>query len=389
MAAARVLIIGGGIGGLCAAIALGQRGIEPRVFEQADSLREVGAGLTVWTNAVKVLIGLGVAEAVIARASINERFQLRTWRGDVLNETRPGDLGRRFGAPSIIVHRAELLRELALALAPDVVCLGARCIGFEQHPDGVTARFANGSEHRGDVLIGADGLHSFVRAQLKGDSRTRYAGYTCWRALAEFESEALSPGLGFEAWGRGTRFAMHHCGPGRIFWYATRNAPEGAGDGPRGRKQDVLDTFSGWHEPIPSVISATDDAGILRNDIVDRKPIRNWGRDRVTLLGDAAHPMTPNFGQGACQAIEDAEALAGCLRGATDFSAALRFYEAGRRDRTAFVTNASRQVGAISQWENPLLCWLRNLITRTGLARSLTLKQFERMLAYELPDPVS
>ncbi len=389
MAAARVLIIGGGIGGLCAAIALGQRGIEARVFEQADSLREVGAGLTVWTNAVKVLMRLGVAEPVIARASINERFQLRTWQGDVLDETQPGDLGRRFGAPSIIVHRAELLRELALAVAPQAVSLGARCVGFEQHPDGVTARFANGSEHHGDILIGADGLHSFVRAKLQGDSRTRYAGYTCWRALSEFETGALPRGLAFEAWGRGTRFAIHHCGPGRVFWYATQNAPEGASDGPRGRKQDVLDVFSGWHEPIPAVIAATEDAGILRNDIVDRNPIRNWGRGRVTLLGDAAHPMTPNFGQGACQAIEDAEALAVCLTGATDFSAALKSYEASRRDRTAFVTNASRQVGAISQWENPLLCWLRNIIMRTGVARRPTLKQFERMLAYELPAPIN
>ena len=180
MAAARVLIIGGGIGGLCAAIALRQRGIEARVFEQADSLREVGAGLTVWTNAVKVLMRLGVAEPVIARASINKRFQLRTWQGDVLDETQPGDLGRRFGTPSIIVHRAELLRELAVAVAPQVVCLAARCVGFEQHPDGVTARFANGSEHHGDILIGADGLHSFVprsyRATRAQDTQGTLAG---------------------------------------------------------------------------------------------------------------------------------------------------------------------------------------------------------------------
>jgi 2-polyprenyl-6-methoxyphenol hydroxylase-like FAD-dependent oxidoreductase len=226
-----------------------------------------------------------------------------------------------------------------------------------------------------------------VREQMFGDGRPRYAGYTCWRGLAEFEGEALPVGLGFEAWGRGARFAVQHCGPGRVFWYATRNAPEGSSDGPHGRKKDVIDTFAGWHEPIPTVIAATDGGAILKNDITDRKPIRHWGRERVTLLGDAAHPTTPNFGQGACQAIEDAAVLADCLTGASDIPAALRSYEACRRDRTAFITKASRRLGAVAQWENPFLCWLRDVITRSGFARGPSLKQFEEMLGYEVPAP--
>ncbi|MGO9205640.1 MAG: FAD-dependent monooxygenase [Candidatus Limnocylindrales bacterium] len=385
MTTARALIIGGGIGGLCVAIALRRGGIEPRVFEQADSLREVGAGLTIWTNAVKVLRRLGVADTVMSSASITERFQLRTWRGDVLDETRPGDLGRRLGCPNLIVHRADLLRALASAVRPEAVTIGARCVGLEQDTEGVTACFADGVEHRGDFLIGADGLHSLVRERTLGDGRPRYAGYTCWRGLSAFEGKALPLGLGFEAWGRGARFALQHCGPGRVFWYATRNAPEGSPDGPHGRQQDVLDTYAGWHEPIPTVIAATKAGEILKNDIVDRKPIRIWGRGRVTLLGDAAHPMTPNFGQGACQAIEDAVVLADRIAGASDVSAALRSYEARRIDRTAFITRASRRLGAAAQWENPLLCWLRDVITRSGVVRGFTLKQFEEMLGYEVP----
>jgi 2-polyprenyl-6-methoxyphenol hydroxylase-like FAD-dependent oxidoreductase len=345
MAVARALIIGGGIGGLCAAIALRRGGIDAQVFEKADSLREVGAGLTIWTNAAKVLRRLNVADEVISHASITERFQLRTWRGDVLDETRPGDLGRRFGCPNFVVHRADLLRALASAVVPETITVGTRCVGFAQDPEGVTASFADGAEWRGDVLIGADGLHSVVRERLFGDGQPRYAGYICWRGLAEFEGEGLPPGLGFEAWGRGARFAVQHCGPGRVFWYATRNAPAGSPDGPHGRKRDVLETYAGWHEPIPTVIAATEGDAVLKNDITDRKPIRRWGRGRVTLLGDAAHPMTPNFGQGACQAMEDAVVLADCLSGASDVAESLRSYEACRRDRTALITRASRRFG--------------------------------------------
>jgi 2-polyprenyl-6-methoxyphenol hydroxylase-like FAD-dependent oxidoreductase len=385
MAAARVLIIGGGIGGLCTAIALRRCGIGAQVFEQADALREVGAGLTIWTNAAKVLRRLDVADQVMSCASITERFQLRTWRGEILDETRPGDLGRRFGCPNLVVHRADVLRALASAVSPEAITVGATCVGFEQDSEGVTARFADGSEQHGEVLIGADGLHSSIRGRLIGDGRPRYAGYICWRGLAEIQGQDLPAGLGFEAWGRGARFAVQHCGSGRVFWYATRNAREGVPDGPRGRKQDVLDTFSGWHEPIPTVIAATDAGAILKNDITDREPIRHWGRGRVTLLGDAAHPMTPNFGQGACQAMEDAVVLADCLAGTSDVSASLRTYEARRRDRTAMITQASRRFGEASQWENPCLCWLRKLITKSGLARQYALKQLEDMLGYEVP----
>ncbi len=268
---------------------------------------------------------------------------------------------------------------------PEAITVGARCVGFEQDTEGVSARFADGAELRGEVLIGADGLHSSIRELLFSDGRPRYAGYICWRGLAEFEGQDLPAGLGFEAWGRGARFAVQHCGSGRVFWYATRNASQGVPDGPHGRKQDVLETYAGWHEPIPTVIAATEGDAILKNDITDREPIRRWGRGRVTLLGDAAHPMTPNFGQGACQAMEDAVVLADCLAGALAVSASLQAYEARRRDRTEMITRASRRFGAASQWENPCLCWLREVITKSGVARRSTLKQFEEMLGYEVP----
>ena len=283
------------------------------------------------------------------------------------------------------MHRADLLRVLADKFGNAGVNTSARFIGFDQDSNYVTANFADGRQHHCDFLIGADGLHSIVRQQLIGDGLPRYAGYTCWRGMAEYEGKSLPPGLGFEAWGRGARFAIQHCGAGRVFWYATRNAPEGSLDGPNGRKQDVVDLFGNWHDPITSVIAATNDGSILKNDIVDRKPIKQWGQGRITLLGDAAHPTTPNFGQGACQAMEDAIVLANCIDQAQEIVTALRNYEARRRERTAYVTKTSRQFGAFTQLENPILCGLRNTLIRTGMFRRTGIKQFERMLDFEMP----
>ena len=153
-----------------------------------------------------------------------------------------------------------------------------------------------------------------------------------------------------------------------------------------GHQAEVLEWFREWHAPIPEVIKATESSAILRNDIVDRKPVKRWGQDRVTLLGDAAHPTTPNLGQGACQAMEDAVVLASCLRTASDVPAALRSYEAMRMARTANITNQSWRIGKICQWENPLACWLRNKLSQTALAQRSGLQMIEKMFSHEVPD---
>jgi len=193
------------------------------------------------------------------------------------------ELKRRLGATvNICVHRGELLEQLAGLVDPQRIHCGARCVGFDQDDAGVKVRFADGREERGDLVVGADGLHSVVRALLHGESKPRYAGYTCWRGLARFAHKALPTDLAFEVWGPGKRFSIHHCGHGRIFWYGTKNTLEGTADAPDGRKAEALQCFRNWMSPIPEVIEATEE-GILRNDIVDRRPINSWGRGRVTL----------------------------------------------------------------------------------------------------------
>jgi 2-polyprenyl-6-methoxyphenol hydroxylase-like FAD-dependent oxidoreductase len=376
----KALIIGGGIGGLCAAIALRQAGMDVTVFERVTEMHEVGAGLTLWTNAVRALQKLGLTDALQAIGAPGTRGSIRSWQGEILSAIPVDELTQEFGVVPLAVHRADLQAVLLSALGEGVVHLGASCVGCTQDETGVRAQFADGQEAQGEVLIGADGLHSVIRAHLFGQTKPRYAGYTAWRSVTPFQVE--QQGEAFETWGRGKRFGFVPLNQGRVYWFATRNMPEGRGDGKMGRKGEVLDLFRGWHEPIEALIKTTEESAILRNDIYDQKPLHHWGEGRITLLGDAAHPMTPNMGQGACQAIEDAIVLAACLRNASDLEAALRAYEEERIKRTAAIVKRSWTIGRVAQWENLLACSIRNaLLKRTP--SGVLLKQLVWVVEYE------
>ena len=381
--AAKAIVVGGGIGGLTAALALGRGGVEVAVFERAPELREIGAGISLWANATRALKGLGVYEEVRAAGAAEIGGELRTWRGEMLTRIPAEDLRARFGEANLAVHRADLQGALFSSLPPGTVRLGAEFTGFEQEGEGVVARFADGREERGDLLVGADGIHSSVRAHLFGQSEPRYAGYTAWRGIAGAGNGSLPEGVGLNLWGRGSEFGLVGIGRGRFYWFATKNAPEGEAESAAGRKREVLDLLAGWYEPSSAAVEATAEPEILRNDIYDREPIRRWGVGRVTLLGDAAHPMTPNLGQGACQAVEDAVVLARCLGGGgDDISGSLRLYEERRARRTTTVVRRSRLVGRVIQLENPLLCRLRDALAKRTSARA-QLRQYEEIVRYE------
>ncbi|MGI8785240.1 MAG: FAD-dependent monooxygenase [Acidobacteriota bacterium] len=284
--------------------------------------------------------------------------------GRVLADFPMDEVERQFGAPTICIHRADLLDVLAHVLGNGPIRLGARCVRFEEDDSGVRVHCADGRVVSGHFLVGADGIRSAVRAQLHGANGLRYAGHTCWRGVAMLEHSALLPGLTTETWGRGRRFGLCPLGNRRIGWWATRNAPQAMGDDPKARKRDVQQTFRGWHEPIEAVLEATEAGVILRHDVFDLKPRRRWGHGRVTLLGDAAHATTPDLGQGACLAIEDAFVLARCLAQTEDIVSALRHYENKRRKMTARMGRWARWQGSIGQWEGPLACAFRDATCR-------------------------
>ncbi len=364
-----VVIIGGGIAGLSTAIALSRANFRVRVFERAAELREVGAGITLWSNAIAALDRLGLARAIVARGQVLRRGEIRAPNGGVLATTDVAGLSAELGFECVCLHRAALLEELARAVPRDVVSLDRTLVGFESTDECVVARFADGSTATGRLLIGADGIHSIVAARIRGASPPRYAGYTGWRAVTTFEHPRFARDEAFETWGPGVRFGALGMDRERVYWFVSRTAPQGervAND-----KRFLVELFRRWHAPIGELIEATDESALLHHDVFDRAPNTVWGVGRATLIGDAAHAMTPNLGQGACSALEDVLELANSLARAGATPRALREYEALRKPRTRALVRDSRRVGELGQISNPLAVGARNLAMRAFGSRRL------------------
>ena len=378
----RIIIIGGGIGGLTTAIALSKIGADVQIYERAPELREVGAGIALASNALCALDTLGLTTDLQSLRAEALQGAIRDPKGSPLTFI-PDDLSKEIG-PLAIMHRAELLAMLGRHIDPARLHLGRACVGIEQDSCGINARFDTGETLSGDAVIGADGLRSAVRTQLFGEQIIRYAGYTGWRGVVNFPEIAnFRPS---ETWGRGRRFGVVPMGGGRVYWYATKNAPEGKRD-PAGRVKNALaETFRGWHQPIEALIAATSEDAILRNDIYDVAPLVHFVKGKAALLGDAAHATTPNLGQGACQAIEDAVVMAACLKGSGLVEPALLEYERRRKPRVAQIALRSRNIGVVAQLENPVLCWLRDSIMRRS-GNGAALRGMKSLLGVEILTP--
>ena len=375
----RVIVVGAGIGGLTTAIALSRKKIDVEIYERSTRLADVGAGVSLWPNALKALHQLGMKAALDAMSCVSKVGALRTSDGRFLSRTTATEFVRRFGYPTTVFHRAELLEALVQAAGTIPIHLGRQCRDFEQAGDQVTVHFSDGGHATADALVGADGLRSIVRERLGIPGALKYSGYTAWRGVAPFETSDLIAG---ETFGCGQRFGLVPLIGNRVYWYATDNLPEGGREEPAAAQGRLLERFRTWHSPISAVIAATDANAILRNDIYDRDPADRWGEGRVTLVGDAAHPMTPNLGQGGCQAIEDGLVLARHLDGGQDVPTALRSYESERIPRTSSIVTTSRRVGRMGQIESPIFCKLRN--AALGLMPlSMTYRSLESVAGFE------
>jgi 2-polyprenyl-6-methoxyphenol hydroxylase-like FAD-dependent oxidoreductase len=289
---------------------------------------------------------------------------MRNWKGRLLTKWSPLEVEKEVGAPTLGVTRPELHQVLAGGLEDGVLQLGRECTGWEQDATGVAARFSDGSEERGDVLVGADGLRSVVRRGLFGDEELRFARYASWQSVAEYRDELTPDGLFRVIWGPGARFLYYRLDSERLYWEGIFATEAGGKDPEDGRKQAVLDRFGHWAAPVGSIIEATRQEDIGRSDVYDRPPSKRWGQGRVTLLGDAAHPMTNAAGQGANQTIEDSVVLGSRLGRAADLEAGLREYERERIDRSAKIVALAWRLTALSRWRNPIAVRLRDpLIT--------------------------
>jgi 2-polyprenyl-6-methoxyphenol hydroxylase-like FAD-dependent oxidoreductase len=372
------VIVGGGVGGLTAAIALGRVGVDSVVCErEADLTRaQIGGCFSLYANAMKPLQELGLGEHMVEAGSVLRVTEVRTSAGRSLSVASLEQLERRFGAPSVGASRTDTHRVLTASVGAGTVRMGAPCTGFTQDAEGVTATLGDGGEERGDILIGADGLRSTIRAQLFGAAEPRYAGYTVWQGIADEPHPAFPVDSVTLSYGSGLRFVVYPVRDGRPYWAALFTTPMGGRDPDGGSKQAALDLFRDWYSGVGEVIEQTPDSAISRMDNFGRDPIKVWGEGRVTLLGDAAHPTTINIGQGACQAIEDAFALGECMRREGDVVQALRRYERCRIGRTAKMMEFAWQVGAVGQWSNPIAVRVREQILRL-LWKGFIQRQFD------------
>ncbi len=340
-------IIGAGPGGLTAAIALQRVGCAVEVLEQAPTIRAAGAGLTLQLNAMRMLKALGLAEAVTqAGYALKSGCSARP-DGRVLMRM---SLTGADGLTGVGILRGTLSRILHEALPADTVRCGVRVASVSR--DGVVID-SQGVERVYDAVIGADGIHSAVRASVFGEKPLRDAGATCWRGIADHDGvDTLC-----ERMGHGQRFGSVPMGGGKTYWFAVASAAPGGTDG-ADPVAELRDRFSDFEPLVDALLVAT--PTVMRHDLYDLAPLDVWTAGRVTLLGDAAHAMTPNLGQGACQAIEDAVVLAGAVSrlGVPD---GLSRYEETRKARARSFVRRSWTLGAVAQWENPVACWLRNL----------------------------
>jgi 2-polyprenyl-6-methoxyphenol hydroxylase-like FAD-dependent oxidoreductase len=364
----RVLIAGGGIGGVAAAVALRRAGVRAEVFERAASLQriQVGGCYVLWYAGVLSLDVMGLSDEARAAGYSVERFELCDGRGRLLSAFDVGARGRELGAVPLAIKRADLHRVVAGALDEDALHLGRALVRAEQDDAGVTAHLADGEPERGSVLVGADGIDSALRAQLHGAAPATHPGYAHWSGMADDDGGRFESGV-FRIYHReGTRFAFFRISDTQVCWWCVRNAPAGPDGDAFGGHEVLRRYFADWPAPAPALLEATDPRSVYRRDTLDRPVARSWGAGRFTLLGDAAHAMTFNLGQGAGTALTDAVTLPRFLAGSPDVQASLRAYEAHRRSITAPLTLVSRRLGRTAAWDFPAGPALNAAFTRLG-----------------------
>jgi 2-polyprenyl-6-methoxyphenol hydroxylase-like FAD-dependent oxidoreductase len=379
---ARVVIVGGGIGGLTSAVALQAAGWEVLVCERAPGLQEVAAGISLWPNAMRALRRLGVGEAVEAAGSVATGSRVRTWDGTPLGPCVVDELAERFGAPLVVLHRACLRGILRSALDGGVLRLGAECVAVEPSARGAAVHLADGRVEPGAVVVGADGIRSVVREALGCHERVRHSGYVSMRGIVPLGADLAGRLCTGESLGRGCVFGVAALGGNQAYWWASWREPERPSGDREDDKRALLVRFGAWHDPIPELIDSSIAEAIVRAPLYERPVAGRWTGGAIVLVGDAAHPMLPSLGQGACQAIEDAVALASALAVAPDVAAAWREYQRRRRPRAELVARRARRMARLTHLANPAARALRDA-GLCAIGRRGALWQLEPIIGHE------
>jgi 2-polyprenyl-6-methoxyphenol hydroxylase-like FAD-dependent oxidoreductase len=365
-----VNIIGAGIGGLTTALTLKQKGLNVKIYESSAEIKPVGAGIIIANNAMQVFQKLGLQDKI---EKVGNKISFMKITDTQLNDISVVDLSeyeKKYGVHNIAIHRGELQKILADEIGFENINLSKRLSKIEKE-ELFKLTFEDNTTFECKLVIGADGIKSVVRNQLFEESTLRNANQKCWRGICEIDLPKNYHNELNEAWGKGKRFGFVKISDKKVYWYALTNANKFSK-----KTTNLLEVFKEFHTDILKIISATNKEQIILNDIIDLKPIDKWQAENVCLIGDAAHATTPNLGQGACQAIEDAYVLGKLLDEGLAIESTFKQYENLRRKKAHTIVNISWTVGKMAHIENNLGIWLRNKIMR-NLPKSANKKQMD------------
>lgn len=351
----KVVIIGAGMGGLATGIALRQAGYEVEIYDRVNQLLPAGAGISLWSNGVKVLNRLGLGKEIASIGGQMDRVAYYSNTGEKLTDFSLQPLVNKVGQRPYPVARTDLQGILLTEVGEENVQLNSKCIAIEQDTDSVTAIFEDGRKATGDLLVAADGTHSITRSHVLGHAvERRYVGYVNWNGLVR-ASEDLAPKNNWDVYvGEHKRASMMPVGGDRFYFFFDVPLPKGTVSQPETYREELASFFKGWAAPVQNLIQCLDPLKTNRVEIHDVEPLQTLVRGRVALLGDAAHSTAPDLGQGGCQAMEDALVLTTYLQ-TTNISVedALKRYEAARKDRVADIVTKARKRADMTHGKEP------------------------------------
>lgn len=367
----KIAIVGAGIGGLTTALALKRSGQEVTVYESATAIKPVGAGILMANNAMQVFDKLGVREPIEQAGYKVSRIRITDAQFSTISASDLDKFERKYGVHNVAIHRADLQRILAEAIGLEHIHLSKRLSRIEKDKD-FRLTFADGTTADHAVLIGADGIRSTVRNQLFGTGVIRDTQQRCWRGVCAFDHSPAYAGEAWEAWGKGKRFGFVRISTDRLYWYAVINARSIQ------ENASIADLFQEFHPDVRRIIVATPPDRTMFSDIIDLKPIQQWHAGPVCLIGDAAHATTPNMGQGACQAVEDAYVIGKLFAQGKSPADVFAQYAQQRMRKAHFIVNTSWSVGKLAHLEHGLAIRLRNTLLR-ALPHFVQEKQLDRI----------
>ncbi|WBV60968.1 FAD-dependent monooxygenase [Chryseobacterium camelliae] len=369
-----ISIIGAGIGGLTLGNILKQHHLDFTIYESAPEIKQVGSGIMMAINAMQIFETLGLKEKIEKAGNPIHGISITDEKLKLLSKTNVLELEKKYNSCNVAIHRADLQRILAENIGFEHIELNHSLKTIRKN-ENYLLNFENGTEIKSKTVFGADGIHSKIRNQMFGAGNIRNTGQVCWRGLVEFDLPEKFHQEAIEAWGKGKRFGFVRMTDKKIYWYAVINKRI------HKRYHSLSENFHGFHPLIIDIIESTSQENTILNDIIDLSPIPKWYSESLCLIGDAAHATTPNLGQGACQAIEDAYIIGKLLEKNKNFNLIFEQFQKIRRKKVDHVVNTSLKIGQISQWEKGTR--LRNFLMKSVPER-INQQMIEKVIKLEM-----